>query len=414
MTLPPVIVIGTNNPTGLVLVRELARHGVAVHAVGQPKGLGGASRYCHRFWARPQGAIAEWLPDLIEQTGAKAVIAWSESDLRQMALMPATVRGSALLVPRLDALTLALDKKRTLALAREVGILTPDTSDGPPESWPVVVKWSDPMGVMPKLEAAGLPFHKAEFCDDPAALQRALSRYEGLDEKPLVQSYAKGRGLGQMFYMEGGRATLVFQHERIHEWPPEGGFSSLCQSLDLRLHAQQRVLSEKLLVAMDWQGVAMVEYRWDPATDRYTLMEVNGRFWGSQPLAHHCGAEFAWELYRRRVLGETQPAPPYRPGVIAQYTIPELRRLARVWFGRSKIHDPYFKPSPWRDLAVFLGGIFRPRVRYYVWDWQDPRPWARDMWNIMLDALPWDAARSGESPPSKSERSRSGSTPPTA
>ena len=53
----------------------------------------------------------------------------------------------------------------------------------------------------------------------------------------------------------------------------------------------------------------MVEYRHEPGSGRYWLMEVNGRFWGSQPLAWHCGAHFAWESYRRSVLGQGDAAP---------------------------------------------------------------------------------------------------------
>ena len=48
--------------------------------------------------------------------------------------------------------------------------------------------------------------------------------------------------------------------------------------------------SDPLLTAKT--GVAMVEYRYDPASRRYVFMEINGRFWGSLQLAIDAGVDF--------------------------------------------------------------------------------------------------------------------------
>jgi len=44
--------------------------------------------------------------------------------------------------------------------------------------------------------------------------------------------------------------------------------------------------------AMKWQGVGMMEYRWDPTTDQFYFLEMNGRFWGSLHLALFAGVDF--------------------------------------------------------------------------------------------------------------------------
>lgn len=36
----------------------------------------------------------------------------------------------------------------------------------------------------------------------------------------------------------------------------------------------------------------MLEYRWDPQSERFYLMEMNGRFWGSLHLALYAGVDF--------------------------------------------------------------------------------------------------------------------------
>jgi hypothetical protein len=146
----------------------------------------------------------------------------------------------------------------------------------------------------------------------------------------------------------------------------------------------------------------MVEYRHDPETGRYWLMEINGRFWGSLPLARECGAHFAWEGYRRRILEERDEAPPPRAGLRTRYMIPETRRLARLLFGRAAIADPFFRARPLRDLASYLIGFLDPRMRYYVFSPSDPGPFLADMKAALAKAVP-----PGKRPSIRRRRTRS-------
>ncbi len=63
-----------------------------------------------------------------------------------------------------------------------------------------------------------------------------------------------------------------------------------------------------LMAALRWTGVAMVEFKHDPATGRSWLMEINGRFWGSIQLAIAAGVDFPW-LYVRQALTGAAPGP---------------------------------------------------------------------------------------------------------
>jgi predicted ATP-grasp superfamily ATP-dependent carboligase len=55
--------------------------------------------------------------------------------------------------------------------------------------------------------------------------------------------------------------------------------------------------------ALRWSGVAMVEFKYDPATGEAWLMEINGRFWGSMQLAVTSGVDFPWLVYQQEILG---------------------------------------------------------------------------------------------------------------
>lgn len=389
------IVLGADSPIGLTVIRELGRHGVVIHAIGEnERAIGCASRFATKHSGRGPGLFADWLPALIARTGARALFAIAESDLVALAALPDRIGGCAILTPRAGPLANVLDKSATLALAARLGIDIPSgwmplagedfAVRAATLAYPVVLKWANPSAVADRLAAHGLKFAKAEFARDAPSLLAALARYDALGTWPLIQSYCPGYGLGQMIYMADGAPVLRFQHRRVHEWPPEGGVSTLCEGMPLDRHGALMEQSVALLAALGWEGPAMVEYRHDPATGRSVLMEVNGRFWGSLPLASASGAEFAWEGWRRRVLGQTSPAAPPRAGLRARYMIPETRRLARLLFTRRTIADPAFRARPARALFDYLADFLRPATRYYVFSASDPGPFLRDMANIVM------------------------------
>ncbi|WP_157216968.1 carboxylate--amine ligase [Flavisphingomonas formosensis] len=408
-TLPPAILLGIDTPIGLSVVRELGGHGVPVHGIGRSAAaIGAHSRFVADSSVRVPGPLADWLPALIRRTGAKALFAISEGDLIELAAMPEEIEGCRILTPRTPQLAIVLDKRETLRRARALGLSVPEswqprtgedfTREAAARPYPVVVKWPDPMAVAALLEQRGLELVKAEFARDADALLAILARYASLGVWPIVQGYCPGRGLGQMIHMEAGRATLCFQHVRLHEWPPEGGVSTLCAAEPIERHQAQMALSEALLAGIGWEGPAMVEYRHDPVTGRYWLMEINGRFWGSLPLARACGAHFAWESYRRRILGEHHEAGPYRASLRARYMIPETRRLIRLLFQRGRIADPFFEPRPIGDLFAWLSGFLDPRMRYYVFSAADPGPFLADMRAAFRKLLPRGKRVSGAGP----------------
>ena len=379
--LPPVILLGLDTTVGLVAMRELGRRGVPVIGVGyHSQAVGRGSRYLSGFLVRPPGPLARWLPSLVCACGAGAVLPLRDRDIVDVAALGDEIDGARNLGAPGEAAALVMDKARTLEAARACGLDTPrswqprDADEPMPDlRWPAVLKWADPLSVMPSLAAARLPDLKVEYCRDADDLRAALARYRPIGRYPLVQEYVSGRGLGQTLYMHGGKAVLRFQHERVHEWPPAGGVSSLCRAVPPNRHGDQMRLSEALLAAIGWDGYAMVEYRHDAASGRYCLMEVNGHLWGSLALSSACGAEFAWEAYRRRVLGDTEAAPAPRTDLLARDLIKETRRLARLFAG-PRSADPCFRPTPWRDLGRYLLGFADPRTRHFTFSWSDPVP----------------------------------------
>jgi predicted ATP-grasp superfamily ATP-dependent carboligase len=399
---PAAIVLGGDSPIGLTVVRELGEHGVPVHVIARSReGVALYSRWATtRHLRSPDRAGTLALVNQIAaDEGAEFLLAISESDnvLVREAADAGQLGRLRSLVPPLAALRRVNDKIETIEAARAVGIPAPATwqpADGYDPgpfptalTFPCILKWRDPMAVAEALAQAGLALNKAEFCSDASALRRALARYAPAGRYPMVQEFAPGVGLGHMLFMWNGRALLRFQHIRQAEWPPEGGFSTVCESLPHAFHAEWLDRSEKLLEHIGWQGAAMVEYRYDARTDHLALMEINGRFWGSLPLAYHSGAQFAWLTYAVLGLGRAVELPAYRSGIVCRYMIPETRRVLTLLFRSGTLKNTTLERRRGHAVARYLIDFLQPSTRYFVFSCRDPRPFFADMQFMVAKAL---------------------------
>jgi len=395
--LAPVAILGADSPIGLTMIRELGEHRVPILALGRsPQSISRYSRYTSQF-ALVGDHLEDWLPGFLSERNVSAVMAVSERDLLQLARLKTALCATEIICPDSDRLEIVLDKEKTLAIAARLGISVPQSwrpctgenfqAKAAELVYPVAIKWPDPPAVMARLQDHGLKLEKVEYAEGPDRLRTILDRYAALNEWPLVQTWCPGYGLGQMLNMHRGNATLRFQHRRLREWPSTGGVSTFCEAVSLDQHEEQMALSEKLLGKIGWEGPAMVEYRYDPRSGHYWLMEVNGRFWGSIPLAHHAGAHFAWEYYRCQTRPTVECTRPTFKECRARYVIPDTKHFLEVLCDGQK--------SLWHRLRFavrFFADFLDPRVRYYVWSFYDPLPFFADMAGIIRKLLQLDRA----------------------
>ena len=408
-----VIVLGTDFPIGLAVIRDLGRHGFTVVGVGSHQySLGLMSKYCsHRVVRNADpDALTDQLVEIASGPEQTFLISIGESDVNlinqhRMRL----ARHLTLLDPNAEQMAKVLDKRQTLEIAKQAGILTPTSHQIERFEqlellqhqlvFPVVLKWSNPHRVSRGLQRHGLALLKLEYCQTFEQLEAALSKYQPIEQYPLIQHYCAGYGIGQFFLCRKGQALVEFQHRRINEWPPEGGSSTLCQALPSSQHSDCMEKSRQLLEVLKWDGVAMVEYRYDPQANDYWLMEINGRFWGSLPLATHSKVGFASSLVN--VIGKQSK--PFtsagRSDLKSRYMIPDVKRLVRIVFHPQQITDPYVKFSRLREVGLFLAYFFDPKCKFYVFEWNDPWPFFSDMRNaakkIFRQVLNYGSAKKG-------------------
>jgi len=396
----PAVVFGIDTPIGLAIVRDLGRHGVPVVGVARNhEGLGLHSRWLRRGLVREAGEEAQvaQLLRLGEELGSACLFAISEGDIAMLNRHRARLGRFILMFADQARLDSVLNKDRTYEAAERVGVRTPRSAQAASMAdveamcgvlrFPVVLKWANPHGVGARLRPHGLAVAKTHYCDTPEQLRAYMARFAPAGIWPLVQEYVAGYGLGQFVLMKDGQAHYTFQHRRLHEWPPEGGFSSQCESVAREQHAALMEKSIALLRELAWEGIAMVEYRYDPATGEAALMEINGRFWGSLPLACHAGASFPWLSYRLFGLGEQVTNTPYRSGLRCRFMVPETKRLLRILFGQHKIKDKTVRFPRLPALAGYCLDFVRPSSRYYVFELRDPQPFLNDLRAMLGKAL---------------------------
>lgn len=86
---------------------------------------------------------------------------------------------------------------------------------------------------------------------------------------------------------------------RVRQHPLQfGKASTYVETLDIPLLEE---LSERFLRAIDYYGLVEVEYKFDPRSSQYKLLDVNARTWGYHSLGAHAGVDFSYMLYSDQV-----------------------------------------------------------------------------------------------------------------
>jgi predicted ATP-grasp superfamily ATP-dependent carboligase len=291
-----------------------------------------------------------------------------------------------LALPGAQALATALDKRATLELAEGLDIPVPRTAlvantdealaAAEDIGWPVVLKpqssrvyrrEQDPKtGEQGKVAAFGV-----SYAAGPETLTTQVGRLEGRSGV-LVQEYCTGTGIGIELLMDRGRPLAAFQHRRVREVPITGGASSYRDSVPLDPVLLDHAV--RLLGALDWTGLAMVEFKAGNAG--HTLMEVNGRIWGSLPLAVKAGMDFPARLVDLCLNGSSNA----RVRLDTAYEVGVRSRnleLETMWIGsalRRGRRYPFLEAPSRREALRVALRLLNPADGYDVLSRDDPRP----------------------------------------
>jgi predicted ATP-grasp superfamily ATP-dependent carboligase len=284
----------------LGIVRQLGKRGAVVSVIASSKkSLACLSRFCSEVIlskdGRPESLIRTILQtirnrhfDVLLPVSYTMTLALAQ---RKDEILPYT----QLEVCPCQTIAQAADKREMIRLAQTLGVPAPKTMQLN-EVDPLDHELRSPLVIKPGREIPGRP--PIRYVQRHEELSQAIRELR--DSLPpetfsemVLQEYIPGHGCGLFATYQNGVCKRVFMHRRVREYPATGGVSSCAESFyDARLE----FYGTRMLGALDWHGVAMVEFRRDARDGEYKLMEINPKFWGSLDLALAAGADFPVDL----------------------------------------------------------------------------------------------------------------------
>jgi predicted ATP-grasp superfamily ATP-dependent carboligase len=371
-----VLVTDAKQRKSVPIIRSLGRRGIPVVAGDDSRfSMGFFSKYCTESWVYPAPdkqpeQFVDWLLTKARAGAFEVLYAIDERTLDVLTRYHEEI-SRYVSFPAVNYATYskARNKWNTITLAQSLGIPCPktlglDSLENLPQAakkltFPVVIKPWHSSG------SRGLAYIKSAG-ELEEACERIHKGYGGFLLQECIPPGGDTLGVEVLMHWDGQpRATFV--HRRLREYPIAGGPSTLRESL---AYPELIELGSRLLQAMGWAGVAMVEFKVDPRDGVPKLMEVNPKFWGSIALPIAAGVDFPYLLYQMATKGDVEPVTSYDVGVRCRWLIPgDILHF---------IHNPNrFRMNP---------GFFKfwdDKMHYDLISMDDPGP----LWGMFCAAL---------------------------
>ncbi|MCC6931877.1 MAG: ATP-grasp domain-containing protein [Deltaproteobacteria bacterium] len=198
----------------------------------------------------------------------------------------------------------------------------------------------------------------------------------------LAQENFSGVGMGIEFIAKDGSLLCAFQHQRLHE-TITGGPSTYRKSVEL--NKEMLAASKKLIAALGYTGVGMVEFKYSLLTKQWVLIEINGRFWGSLPLTIAAGIDMPVYLYQLLVQGITSFPERYEPETYCRNLTADMDWFRHNLFADKK--DPSLQTVTLAQVFSELVNVFSGREHNDLLVRDDLAPFFADCTTWFKDKL---------------------------
>lgn len=362
------IVLG-GNFVGLGVVRSLGAHGIPTWVIDadRSKSIAQFSRHTTRFIE-----TKEAITDVLLREGR-------QHQLNGWVLFPVNdeyveaVSANHQLLSSIYRVTtappevtmFALDKRLTYRRADELGIAAPWTAvgnslaeieaDGVP--YPVILKPAVNHHFFPQTNIKALP------ADNPSELQRGfaqMSRYIPADEI-LVQERIPGGGENQFSFCavcKDGRVYASLVAQRRRQYPVDFGNASTF--VETTTQTVVKEAGRRFLESIGFNGIAEVEFKFDPRDGKYKILDVNPRTWGWHTLGKAAGIDFTYLLWRQAV---GLPVAPVETHQRAAW-IREITDFVAIAKSRNRM----------AEVKRLLGALYRCKFTSATFSLLDPVP----------------------------------------
>ena len=375
--LPPVLILNLFY-SGLGIARELASCGVRVIGLSaHPRIYGNHSRHCEvRFSPNSQEEpqqLADFLLRMAPELRGAVIFPTRDADVIFLDEFREQLEPwYRLAIPPRSCLRQAMDKDFLVRAAARAGVPVPrtvtvrnaaDLARIPGEvGFPCVIKpvssvhWR--MGGNWELVGGKKGFRVNDFQELSSEYQRLSRVHADL----LVQEWIPGPvdhiAILGGYVGDDCQPLAYFTARKIVQAPEDCGTGCIVESVDIPELLQPTL---RLFRALDYTGMAEVEYKRDTASGQFKLIEINTRHWDQHQLAAASGINLTWIAYSHLV---GRPVAPVR--------CPTRRRK---WIAEDAFLM-YSAAGLWRGELRFaqLWRQFSGRRMYGIFDWKDPLP----------------------------------------
>jgi D-aspartate ligase len=365
------LVIGGDHP-GLAIVRSLGRRNIPVYVLDDLHSISAYSRYTTRVVRVKDLRDPQKTVDSVLEIGHRyGLRGWVLFPTRDETVMAFSIHRERLAeffrvtTPEWETARQAWDKANTYRLAEQLGIPAPRT-------W-TVQSLNELSALYPRLPLAIKPAIKENFFYATGAKAWRAQTPEQLREmfeaaaqkialsEILIQEIIPGDGENQLSYcvfFRDGHVHSSLAAKRLRQHPREfGRAATYVETADL---PEIEEMSQRFLRAINFYGLAEVEFKQDPRDGQYKLLDVNARAWGFHGLGQVAGVDFPYLLYADQ-LG--YPAEPCK----AKAGVGWLRLLTDIPTAFKDMFQGYLSPR------TYLRSIRNTKTES-VFSWEDPLP----------------------------------------
>lgn len=328
-----VLVLDAQGPNGLALCRTLGKKGLSVTAGGYSPYLAGMlSRYTDDSYVHPhvrddETAFVDHLSEHLSTTDYAAVFSVTDVTTRLLSKNKERLEatGTRIGVEDWGTYLTANDKKRLFELVEPLDVPNPRTDA--PTSLAEVAELDETrssIAVIKPRRTTVTDEHGESFTcrmsgpnyvdpdeDLVERFEHLLEREPALQiEYPLIQEFVDGpETMCTVGLADNGELLAFFQHKKFRVFPPSGGIGAVRQGTwEPRMYNY----TERIVEALEWTGPLHVEFMKTHDGD-FSLIEVNGRYWGSLALTINSGVDIPWLHYHQLLDVDIPPrAPGYR------------------------------------------------------------------------------------------------------
>jgi len=365
------VVVGGDHP-GLAIARSLGRRGIPVYVIDD--------QYCISSFSRYVTKVIRVESILDERKTVEAVLEVGRRyGLSNWVLFPtrdenvaafSRYRSELAQMYRVttgdwESIEWAWDKKKTYELAERLDIPCPKTFN-PKSLDELPALYSRlPLAIKPAVKenffyATGAKAWRANTPEQLRALyEKAISQIR--PEEILIQEIVPGDGTEQYSYcafVRNGVPFSVLTARRARQHPREfGRAASYVETVNA---PEIEHLSERFLRAIKYHGIVEIEFKRDPRTGEYKLLDVNARPWGFHAIGPAAGVDFPYLAYADQM---SLPIEPVR----AKAGVGWLRLVSDIPTAASDLLCGAISPR------MYVRSLLNTRTES-VFSWSDPIP----------------------------------------